>query len=269
MPNLKKLQQQFNDSLNRHAIQKGNADFFAQLEPLGSLSNSERVNIYQHNIMGSHVNALMAIFPVVCQVVGEKLFAHWARNYSEQSNTSSEDLNAYGDQFSLYIGFEYQQRIELQDYPYLADLARLEYQWHQSYYVADNLVFNFSEFERLSAKPENLFFILSPSLSLISTSFPIFDIWKNHQEDNRVSDTPALLNNDLLCIYRHDDQPLIEKISLEIYQLLTHCSDTSLAQMIKKTEVAQALNDLPMLIEKGWITGVSDMHPKHRTVLSQ
>ena len=228
-----------------------------QIESQQPLSHLERIHIYRDNIIGSHHNALIAIFQVTYQVVGKKLFLQWATTYSQSVKTSLIDLNYYGEYFPALIQQQCQQEKPLKDFLYLADLAQLEYYYHQAYYSQDDPQFDFAAFERLAQKPEQLFFQRSHALSVLETVYPILTLWKNHHTPHHTTKTvEALQQCDFLCIYRYENQVAITQIDRAIYHVLQDCCQHSLAQLAQKPLTAQGLNDLPMLINAAWIVGV-------------
>jgi len=149
-----------------------------------------------------------------------------------------------------------QHTTQLNDFLYLADLAQLEYQWHQAYYSADDPNFDFTAFEQYSQYAEQLFFQRSHALSVLETVYPILSIWQNHQNNRSTETVEALQHADFLCIYRHNQQIAICRIDAAIYQFLRDCPHYSLAQLAQNTLTAQGLNHLPHLINQKWITAV-------------
>jgi hypothetical protein len=67
---------------------------------------------------------------------------------------------------------------------YLADIARLEWAYHQVFHAADTSPFNTQTLAAIPAKNiPQLHFELSPSSRLVHSPFPIFEIWRVNQSD--------------------------------------------------------------------------------------
>ena len=93
----------------------------------GELKPSARVEIYCTNVRSLHVSVLMSVYPVCEKILGSDYFKQIARKYLKQNPSSSVDLNEYGDQFPIFLKQLIEQRSELADFQYLADLAQLEW----------------------------------------------------------------------------------------------------------------------------------------------
>src|SRR4051812_1202370 len=99
---------------------------------------SKRVAIYRNNTLANAARALEAAYPVVAKMVGMQFFAGLTRQYSLRFPSKSGDLNEYGEAFAEFLaGFA-----PTTELPYLAEVARLEWQVHRAHYAADAIAFD-------------------------------------------------------------------------------------------------------------------------------
>jgi uncharacterized protein len=143
---------------------------------------ASRFGIYRGNARANASRALAAAYPVVAKIVGGEFFSGLAREYESRFPSVSGDLNEYGESFAAFLAVF----APAQDIPYLADVARLDWQVHRAHYAADAKRF---EPARLSSVPaeKQLHLIpqLHPACSLIHSEFPLARIWEIHQETHR------------------------------------------------------------------------------------
>lgn len=146
----------------------------------GKLSATQRLAIYRHNVLTNLCGVLEDIYPVVLKIVGEAFFRHAAQQFVCAHASHSGDLNRFGDEWPAFLG-TYEHATDL---PYLSDVARLEWAWHEAFHAGDALPF---EFHRLAAVPPEehglLRFALHPTTQLLQSIFPILQIWQVNQLD--------------------------------------------------------------------------------------
>ena len=94
---------------------------------------ARRFAVYRNNVYASLIDALAGRFPATVKLVGDEFFRAMAREYVEKTPPRSAVLLRYGGDFPDFIGaFPPAAAV-----PYLADVARLEWVWHEAYHAAD------------------------------------------------------------------------------------------------------------------------------------
>jgi hypothetical protein len=174
---LGELQSAFADALMRGDA--GNIAANALIRP-GRLATSRRLEIYRHNVMVNLRAALADIYPAVKEIVGAAFFTHAADQFIAIHPSVSGDLNQFGREWAGFLD-AYPHAAEL---PYLADIARLEWAWHESFHAADHPLFDLARLAAIAPeKHGQLKFELHSSVRLISSAFPLFRIWEVNQPD--------------------------------------------------------------------------------------
>jgi hypothetical protein len=134
-----------------------------------------RFMIHRGNVIESLANALGHSYPAVKATAGERNFRVLAAAYVRACPPLRPALMAYGGDFPAFIaGHEAAMR----DFPFLADLARLEWAMNEVYFADDAPVL---APETLGAVPPErlpaLRLALHPAARLVVSEFPIHTLW--------------------------------------------------------------------------------------------
>ncbi|MET1412773.1 DNA-binding domain-containing protein [Roseibium sp. HPY-6] len=93
----------------------------------------KRFSVYRNNVIVSLCDALAQTFPAVLNLLGEDYFRALARAFVSEHPPRTPVLMWYGDKFAEFI----EAFPPLQAYPYVSDVARLEWAWVSAYHAAD------------------------------------------------------------------------------------------------------------------------------------
>lgn len=168
--------------------QRGFAD--ALLDPVAPLPDGtsapggeypvDRFAVYRNNVAVGLIEALRSGFPVVDALVGEEFFSAMARAHARASPPASPVLLGYGGDFADFVGgFE-----PARDIPYLADVARLEWAWLESYHAAEAEPVTIHAIADIAPDQAPLLALeLHPSVRLLAFAMPALTIWHRHQDD--------------------------------------------------------------------------------------
>ncbi len=144
----------------------------------GKLSALRRLEIYRHNVYSNLRGTLKDIYPVILAVVGDAFFHHAADQFIAVEASRSGDLNQFGGEWATFLG-AYPHAAEL---PYLPDVARLEWAWHEAFHAGDAPPLDLVRLASLPAEEHGgLRFSLHPTACLIRSDFPILRIWEVNQ----------------------------------------------------------------------------------------
>ena len=145
----------------------------------GRFPAAQHFQVYRNNLVESLTGALRAVYPVVEKLVGDGFFRYAAHEYLREHRPRSGNLHDFGDAFAGFLaGFAPAAGL-----PYLPDVARLEWAWHQSFHAADAPAFDLARLGAIPAEQhEKLRFVLHPSAHLLASEFPIVRIFEINQE---------------------------------------------------------------------------------------
>ena len=173
MPALRELQTLFKASL----LAGDEEAVIQQIEGDG-LDPRARLAVYRHHIFTSLTAVLEAAYPVVCRLVDRRFFAYAADAFIRPHPPTGPCLAEYGAAFPDFLA----DFPSCQGHPYLPDVARLEWAIHRSSQTLEPAPLDHA---RLSAvAPLDmpcLRFAMDPTLSYLTSPWPVDTIWRAHQ----------------------------------------------------------------------------------------
>ena len=145
-----------------------------------------RFMIHRGNVIESLANSLGHSYPAVKAVAGERNFRVLAAAYVRACPPQRPALMAYGGDFP---DFAAAQEAAMRDFPFLADLARLEWAMNEVYFADDApalapATLGAVAHERLPG----LRLALHPAARLVVSEFPIHAIWAAATASGRAPD---------------------------------------------------------------------------------
>jgi uncharacterized protein (UPF0276 family) len=165
------LQQGFGDALfdRRHE---------SALQPLLSEGGVERLALYRGNLTSGWERALGDAYPVLRQLVGEEFFAGLARAYGKAAPSQVPDLAGFGAHFADFLaGFG-----PAASYPYLPDVARLEWAVHRACLAPDLAPLGLDALGNVTPEAlDTARFTLHPSVALLRSRWAVAALWHAHQ----------------------------------------------------------------------------------------
>lgn len=186
-PSLQQFQSLMEHSLLSKTVDNDCHHLMSLFTPKGELSDADdeaklRLAIYRNNVMHSLTTALADLYPVIKKLVGDACFKGAAIEFVRQYQPEHPALLYYGKEFSEFIG----RYPPCQNLPFLADVALLEFNYNQAYHQADSDIFDPQQLA--SVAPEQLgevSFLCVSSLSLLSSQWPIDEIWRQNQQEEQ------------------------------------------------------------------------------------
>ncbi|MGB0934989.1 MAG: putative DNA-binding domain-containing protein [Alphaproteobacteria bacterium] len=130
-----------------------------------------RQEVYRNNTLSSLYNCLKDTFRRVNALVGDDFFRQIAHAFIRHSPPKDGRLHTYGDTFPEFLQ-------QLEDLPYLQDIARLDWAYNTAFTAADSSPLSASELKHIP--PElipDLTFAFPSSLSMIHSPYALQDIW--------------------------------------------------------------------------------------------
>lgn len=220
---------------------------------------SSAIAVYRSNARASHVNALADIFPTCRAVLGGDYFNQLARHFINSHPSVNPDLNQYGQQFTEFVFNMAKQRRELDGFTYLADLSKLEFAIHSAYYAADATPFDPNGFQQATVHHGGaILLILQAGISLINTGYPIYDIWRSHQNNSVQSQFKALESKQYLCVHRREYQVQVTPIDQNVHQIMSGIlQGQTIAQLANQFDPHSLNHGLAHIVNAAWLSGFS------------
>jgi hypothetical protein len=136
---------------------------------------TRRLAVYQNNVAHSLIEALAQRFPVICRLVGPEFFAALARCYIEADGPRSPVLAEWGEGFGGFLS----DFPPLAAYPYMAEVARIEFARGRAFHAADALPVDPAWFS--AQDPWSARLGLHPSVHVLRLRHPAVSIWGRNQ----------------------------------------------------------------------------------------
>ena len=169
MTSLAEVQKSFNAALRNISIsQRGNVQG----------PRSERfLTVYRDNTAKGLVSALASRYPVVKRLVGNNFFRTMAHAYLAAEPPRSPIMLYYGENLPRFI----ETHEPAQPVPYLAAIARLECARGLAYHAPSAGTVSATAFAAVSAEQLTQRVTLHPSVSIVTSPYPIYSIWSVNQ----------------------------------------------------------------------------------------
>ncbi len=136
--------------------------------------------IYRNSTMGALIKNLRDTYSVSRKIVGDEFFNAMAYHYVKATPSRSRNISDYGGNFHDFIS----KFPPVRSLPYLADVAILEWAWHQAFWGPEQKTHGLSLLTEVNeAEYPKVVFALPENCSLIASQYPIHLIWQTNQED--------------------------------------------------------------------------------------
>lgn len=177
MPSLREAQAAFAAALFGSGDEQAMA-----LVRAGRLSPRERLAIYRNNVLSTLRGALRDSYPVAHRLLGDAFFGHVATAFVQACPSRSGDLHDFGGEFADFLA----NFPPCAGYPYLPDVARLEWTCDRVFHAADHPPLDVARLARIPPETYNdIRFRLHPASALLASIYPVLRIWQVNQDDYR------------------------------------------------------------------------------------
>ena len=162
-----------------------------------------RLGIYVNHFRVTLIDALVATFPIVQQLVGEAFFQAVARRYVRATPPAHPCLFAYGGDFPDFL----ERLPEVRSLAYLPHVARLEWAINEAWHAPDAPAIDVDAAAGVITTGSDLGLRLHPSCRLIASPFPVDRIWRVHQKACSERETVDLDAGGVrLLVHRREDE---------------------------------------------------------------
>lgn len=259
MYTLPEVQKPFTDFVLRGESQNRILPF---IKPNG-LTPEQRLNVYRNNTQLGLTEALRDGFPVVNKLVGAEFFNHLARSYIRQHPPKEGCLLFFGGQFADFIAdFKAAQGL-----PYLPDVAKLEWLWHEAFHEADAAALDIAMFSKVDPDAfGKLGFALHPSVRFLASNFPVLRIWQANQEDYEGDGHISLDEGGCQSlIYRPKLEVEIVALNEGEYLFLTLLEkEVTLSQALEQVTINNPSFDILAVLQRWFANGLfTEFYIKH------
>jgi hypothetical protein len=246
-----------------YALRGLGQDLAAQGIKSNGLTAQQRLAIYRNNTQLGLTETLRDGYPVVNKLVGTAFFNQLARSYIRRHPPKAGCLLSFGNQFAGFIAaFEPAAGL-----PYLPDMARLEWHWHEAFHEADATSLTISTLAKVDpATYGKLGFTLHPSARFLASDYPILKIWQSNQEGYESDEQINLDEGGChLVIYRPEWDVVIIPVQEEEYQFLNLLAmELTLIQALEQVMAKEPHFAVQAVLQRWFSNGLmTDIYHKH------
>ena len=153
--------------------------------PASTVADQPGFAVYRNTVMSACIDALVANYPTVQQLLGDECFRDLAGDFVHHAPPVDGVLAHYGEGFASFI-----ETTAASDLAYLADVAELDRCWTEAHLAADAPVLSPAVFAGLAAEDVGgRHLVLHPAARWRAfASRPAFTIWRRHRERLAIGD---------------------------------------------------------------------------------
>lgn len=152
---------------------------------------ARRLQVYRNNVRSTLIDVLQATYPQITKLVGEEFFETAARRYIARFPSRTGNVADYGGDMAEFLA----EMPEASHLRYLPDIARIEWGCQVAYHAMDADSVTVDALSEIAPDdhPE-VVFTLHPSICLVQSRHPVFDIWQFVLADGESQDAPPDLD---------------------------------------------------------------------------
>lgn len=167
----------------------------------------QRLAMYRGQQTGTWHKTLSAAFPVLRQLLGDEFFEGLSHAYGMAYPSQDADLNLFGAAMPAFL----RDFAPAADYPYLPDMARLEWAVHRAYFAADGDAVNAAGLAGLSPEQfDGARFSLQAAVALIASPWAVVSLWHAH---HGAAFPPSMASGEQCVVARPRWQPQVVALS--------------------------------------------------------
>jgi hypothetical protein len=190
---------------------RNNSEHFPQIIAGGQLTELEALNVYRQGYFARVVDALNENYPAIGRLAGDENFLGVAKEFINDHPSKEFNINNLSQDFADYLG-----KLEItQDYPFLVDLARLEWQRSRLFNVKDQQGLNNEDLLR-ALETEKPLKLVNSAISFRS-KYPL----KSIREAIFAEQEIVFEEGDyLILLFKSQEQVFISQFSGQIFSIL-------------------------------------------------
>lgn len=211
----------------------------------GPSFRSQAFAVYRNTSARGVVEALRASYPTVDMLLGEEAFTQVALDFRREQPPKGPVLSDYGRDFAAFLGRQ-PWTCEL---PYLADVARLDWLWLESFLAADAMA--------TPLQPSSISRVaLHPAARFVWMATPAMTIWLAHRDPWSMAELEPDWVEEGALFTRPGSHVRAEPIDAALHRLLTACTvPASVAEVVTRVAAEFPTADVPELLRRGVASG--------------
>ncbi len=187
------------------------------ITPGGLLSPRGSLEVYSHGHIVRLTEALGETYEAVWWVSGDEDFFALAKNFILSHPSQFYNLSFYGQEFPVFL----EQECPFSDLAFLPDLARFEWLFKQIFHAPQHEPASADAIREIGQNGQ-VRLIFGESVSLFSSAWAIYDIWKLRGTPHEGRPDVTWNREQHVLMYKKDSQIFVNELTSAEFQLCTH-----------------------------------------------
>ena len=188
------------------------------LNPQGGVPGEERMAVYANGYLVRIREALAEVYEALRHVLGEDKFSGLCHAYVYRHPSFDYNLNFVGKKLPEFL----ESSLLTKSFPFLPDLARLEWLVWRAFHAFEEPALDSRQIAEIPMDDwEKTQIIFQPSVGLISSLWPILDIWRIRRDSSDKMSVDLTHRPQQILIGRRGDQVRCEGLDENQYRLLS------------------------------------------------
>jgi hypothetical protein len=204
------------------------AEFIEMVFTSTHAHENKNIQIYKENMIYTMSTAIKKPYPLIFNLLGEKLFNQITQYYIEYYPSYKNTLHNYGEYFPDFLKNYFST-----DYPYLIEIANFEWMSHMVLHAKAHPPLDNKALEKISEDEyDHLRFIFHPACALKKFRYPILELIKTCHLHHSITETKEKPIN-LLILRRKMSLFFVELNTADFNFLLALQKNKSLTYALK------------------------------------
>ncbi len=210
------------------------------------------MKVYRANLIFGMLQALKDTYPFCLALLGENNFNFLGREYIYRHPSTNPDLTHYGESLGDFLS----GRSEISPWPYIADVARLEWALDRAFYAPGETSLSMADIHDRGAA-----FRLKSSVALIESSHHLFSPWEifTTQGLKALPQNPFVPGNEALMVFARAGEPQVMPVEMETAALVQGLRRSLMLETIAQEKIfVSNPGSFPSawrtVVENGWVT---------------
>lgn len=233
-------------------FQEAFAEALLAEQPVGAIASEPGFAVYRNTCARGTVEALRAAYPTVDALIGEEMFTRAALDFRDFEPPRSPVMSDYGRGFADFLA----RQPWTGELPYLADVARIDRLWLDSFLAPDG-----GSPPALDADREVPRIALHPATRFGWVTTPAMTIWQAHRQPGGMDELEPEWREEGALFTRRGCRVHAEQIDRAGCLLLVACSGgVSISDSVAMVEAASPRADASDLLARLLGVGALTIH---------
>jgi hypothetical protein len=210
------------------------------------------MKVYRSNLIFGMLQALKDTYPFCLALLGENNFNFLGREYIYGHPSTHPDLTQYGESLGGFLS----GRPEINPWPFIADVAKLEWALDRAFYAPGEAGLSLADIHDSGAA-----FRLKSSVTLLESRYRLFSPWEIFTAEglSALAQNPFTPGDEVLMVFAKAGEPQVMPVAVETAAVVRGLIQSRTLEMIAQEKIfIENPVSFPRawrtVVENGWLT---------------